>query len=53
MTKNGRDSGIKRKMIKIDNYVFVIGLYNQNSFILVANFITISLPTACTVDVRA
>jgi len=38
---------------KIDNSVLVIGLYNLNSCISVANFFTINLPTICTEDVRA
>ena len=37
----------------IDNSALIVGLYNQNSCILVANFITINLSTGCTVDVRA
>jgi len=38
---------------KIDNFVLVVGLYNQDSCILVANFFTINLPNSYTEDVRA
>ena len=36
----------------INNFVLVIGLYNHDSYILVANFFTINLPTGCTEDVK-
>ena len=36
---------------KIDNSALVVGLYNQDSYILVAIFFTITLLTGCTVDV--
>ena len=38
---------------EIDNSALVVGLYNQDSCIPVANFFTINLPTGCTEDVRA
>ena len=38
---------------EIDNSVLVVGLYNQDSCIPVANFITINLPSGRTEDVRA
>ena len=38
---------------EIDNSTFVVGLYNKDSCILVANFFTINLPTGNTEDVRA
>jgi len=38
---------------EINNYALVVGWYNQDSCIPVANFITISLLTGCTEDVRA
>ena len=37
----------------IDNFVFVVGLYNHDSCIPITNFYTIYLPTGCTEDVRA
>ena len=43
----------KKDQEEIDNTALVVGLYNQDSCILVANFISINLPTGCTVDVRA
>ena len=36
---------------KIDNSSLVVGLYNQDSCIPLANFFTINLPTDCTEDV--
>ena len=38
---------------KRDNSAFVVRLYNQDSCIPVANFITINLPSGRTEDVRA
>ena len=38
---------------KIDNFALIVGLYNHDSCILVANFFTINLPAGCTEDVRA
>ena len=38
---------------KIYNSVLIVGLYNQDSCILVVNFFTINLSTDCTEDVRA
>ena len=38
---------------EINNFALVVGLYNQNSCISVANFFIINLPAGCTVDVRA
>jgi len=38
---------------RIDNSVLVVGLYNQDSYIPVANFFTINLPSGRTEDVRA
>ena len=38
---------------RIDDSVFVVGLYKQDSSIPVANFFTINLPTGCTEKVRA
>ena len=37
---------------KIDNSSLVVGLYNQDSCIPLANFFTINLPTDCTEDVQ-
>ena len=37
----------------IDNPVFVVGLYNQDSCIPVANIFTINLSSGYTEDVRA
>ena len=37
----------------IDYSALIVGLYNHNSCISVANFFTINLPTDCTEDVRA
>ena len=37
---------------KIDNSVLVVGVYNQDSCIPVANFITINLPSGRTEDVE-
>jgi len=37
----------------IDNFVLVVGLYNHNSCIPVANFFIINLLTSCTEYVRA
>ena len=53
--KDGKDSRIKEGMIKkeIDNSVLIIGLYNQDSCILVANFFILNLPSRRTEDVRA
>jgi len=38
---------------RIDNSVLVVGLYNQDPYIPVANFFTINLPSGRTEDVRA
>jgi len=38
---------------EIDNSALVVGLYNQDSCILVTNFFTINLLTGSTKDVRA
>ena len=38
---------------KIDNSVLIVGLYNQDSCIPVANFFTINLPSGRTEDARA
>ena len=38
---------------RIDNSVLVVGLYNQDSSIPVANFFTINLPSGRTEEVRA
>jgi len=38
---------------KIDDSALVVRLYNQDSYISATNFITINLPTGCTMDVRA
>ena len=38
---------------RIDNSVLVVGLYNQDSSIPVANFFTINLPSGRTEDARA
>jgi len=51
--KNRRDLGIKKRMIKIDNSILVVELYNTDLCVSVANFITINLLTDCTMDVRA
>ena len=49
--------GIKNQMKddkdRIDNPVFVVGLYNQDPCIPVANFFIINLPSGRTEDVRA
>ena len=37
---------------RIDNSVLVVGLYNQDSSIPVANFFTINLPSGRTEDVE-
>ena len=37
---------------RIDNSVLVVGLYNQDSCIPVANFVTINLPSGRTEDVE-
>jgi len=37
---------------EIDNFILIVGLYNHDSCIPVANFFTINLPTGCTEDVR-
>ena len=37
----------------IDNFVLIVGLYNHDSCIPVANFFTINLPTDFTKDMRA
>jgi len=37
----------------IDNSILVVGLYNHNLCIPIANFFTINLPTGYTKDVRA
>ena len=42
----------ERRSEKINNSALVIGLYNQDSCIPVANFLTTNLPTGYTVDVR-
>ena len=53
--KDGRDSKNQGKDDRegIDNCALVIGLYNHDSCVLVANFFTINLLTGCTEDVRA
>jgi len=38
---------------RIDNSSLIVGLYNQDSCIPVANFFTIILPSGRTEDVRA
>ena len=38
---------------RIDNSVLVVGLYNRDPCIPVANFFTINLPSGCSEDVRA
>ena len=38
---------------RIDNSALVVGMYNQDSCIPVANFITINLPSGRTEEVRA
>ena len=38
---------------RIDNSVLVVGMYNQDSSIPVANFFTINLPSGRTEEVRA
>jgi len=38
---------------KIDNSALVVGLYKQNSCILITNFFIINLMTGCTENVRA
>ena len=38
---------------RIDNSILVVGLYNWDPCILVANFFTINLPSGRTEDVRA
>ena len=38
---------------RINNFVLVVGLYNKDSSIPVANFFTINLPSGRTEDVRA
>ena len=43
----------KKKQEEIDNSALIVGLCNQYSCIPVTNFITINLPTGCTVNVRA
>ena len=47
--RNQRKNGQER----IDNSALVVGLYNQDSSIPVANFFTINLPSGRTEDVRA
>ena len=37
---------------RIDNFILVVGLYNQNSCIPVANFFTINLPSGRKKDVE-
>ena len=37
----------------IDNSALVVGMYNQDSSIPVANFFTNNLPSGCTEEVRA
>jgi len=37
---------------RIENSALVVGLYNQDSCILVANFFNINLPSGRTEDVR-
>jgi len=37
---------------EINNSALVVGLYNRDLCILVANFFTINLPTDCTMDMR-
>ena len=52
--KNGRDKNQRKDdQEEIDNCTLVVGLYNQDSCIPVANFFTINLLTGSTVDVRA
>ena len=43
----------KKVKEEINNSTLVVGLYNQNSCIPVANFFFINLPIGCTVNVRA
>jgi len=38
---------------KIDNFVLIVELYNQDICIPVTNFFTINLLNSCTEDVRA
>jgi len=38
---------------RIDNSVLVVGLYNWDPYISIANFFTINLPSGRTEDVRA
>ena len=55
IVKNRRDSEIKEKKIKkkINISALLVGLYNQDLCIQLANFFTINLSTDCTEDVRA
>ena len=48
MTQESRKGQSKR----IDNSALIVGLYNQDSCIPVANFITINLSSGHTEDVR-
>jgi len=37
---------------EIDNFILIVGLYNHDSCIPVANFFTINLLIGCTEDVK-
>ena len=50
--KGLRIQGMDQKKER-DNSALVVGLYNQDSCIPVANFITINLPSGRTEEVRA
>ena len=48
----GIGNKMKNDQERIDNFVLVVGLYNQNSCIPVANFFNINLPSGRTEDVE-
>ena len=48
----GELQNLREGLEKIDNFALVVGLYNQDSCILVANFFKINMLTGCTEDMR-